>query len=52
MDQRHIIKLDKNSDRQFISPIVIIVKKDQTVKLALDSKKMNKFFHKKNIFDA
>ena len=39
IDQKHIIKLDKCSDKQFISPIVITVKKDQTVKLALDSKK-------------
>ena len=46
MDQNHIIKLDKCSDRQIISPIVITVKKDQTVKLALDSKKINKFIHK------
>ena len=38
MDQKHIIKLDKFSDRQFISSIVITVKKDQTVKLALDPK--------------
>ena len=27
MDQKHIIKLDKCSDRQFIDPIVITVKK-------------------------
>ena len=47
IDQKHIIKLDKCSDKQFISPIVIIVKKDQTVKLALDSKKINKYLHKK-----
>ena len=47
MDQKHIIKLDKCSDRQFISPIVISVKKDQTVNLALNSKKINKFIHKK-----
>ena len=46
MDQNHIIKLDKCLDRQFISPIVITVKKDQTVKFALDSKKINKFIHK------
>ena len=44
--QFNIIKLDKCLDRQFISPIVITVKKDQTVKLALDSKKINKFNHK------
>ena len=46
MDQNHIIELDKFSDRQYISPIVITVKKGQTVKLALDSKKLNKFIHK------
>ena len=27
MDQKHIIKLDNYSDRQFISPIVITIKK-------------------------
>ena len=46
IDQKHIIKLDKCSDKQFISPIVITVEKDQTVKLALDSKKINKYIHK------
>ena len=46
MDQNQIIKLDKCSDRQFISPIVITVKKDQTVKIALDSKKIKKFIQK------
>ena len=45
-DQNHIIKLDKSSNQQFISPIVITVKKDQTVKLALDSKKINNLIHK------
>ena len=46
MDQNHVIKTDKCSDRQFFSPIVITKKKDQTVDLALDSKKINKFIHK------
>ena len=46
IDQKHIIKLKKRSDKQFISPIVKTVKKDQTVKLALDSKKFNKLIHK------
>ena len=46
LDQKHIIKLDTHSDRQLISPIVITVRKDQTVKLALDSKIINKFIHK------
>ena len=40
------MKLDKCPDRQFIIPIVISVKKDQTVKLAWDSKKLYKFIHK------
>ena len=48
MDQNHIILLDKSSDRQFISPIAITVKEDQTAKLALDSKKINKFIDKNN----
>ena len=46
MDQNHIIKLDKSLDQQFLRPIVITVKKDQTVKLALDSKKINKYILK------
>ena len=46
IDQKHVIKLDKCSDRQLISPIVITEKKDQTVKLALDSKNIKKFIHK------
>ena len=46
IDQKHIIKLDKCSDKQFISPIVITVKKDQTVKLALDSKMIINYLHK------
>ena len=39
IDQNHVIKFYKCSDKQFISPIVITVKKDQTAKLALDSNK-------------
>ena len=46
IDQKHIIKLEKCSDKKFISPIVITVKEDQTVKLALDSKKTNKYIDK------
>ena len=44
-NQKHIIKLEKCSEKLFISPIVI-TKKDKAVKLALDSKKFNKFIHK------
>ena len=46
INQKHIIKLDKCSDRQLISPIVITAKKDQTTKLALDSKEVNNSFHR------
>ena len=38
--EKHIIKLNSCSDKNFISPIVI------TVKLALDSKILNKYIHK------
>ena len=34
------------SDQYFIAPIVIAVKRDQTIKLALDSKTLNKSIHK------
>ena len=30
IDRKHIIKLDKELDKQFISPIEVSVKKDQT----------------------
>ena len=46
MNKKNIIKADKCSDRQLISPIVITAKKDQTTKLALDSKEVNNFFHR------
>ena len=46
IDQKHIKKMDKFSDKQFISPIVITVNEDQTVKLALALKKTNKFNYK------
>ena len=46
IDQKQIIKLDKCSDKQFISLIVITVKIEQSMKLALDSKMINKFIHK------
>ena len=44
--QGHIEKLQESSDRNFISPIVITVTKDKSVKLALDSKVLNKTNHK------
>ena len=45
-DQGHIEKLQECSDKNFISPIVITVKKDKSVKLALDSKVLIKAIHK------
>ena len=46
IDEKQIIKLDKCSDELFISSVVITVKKDKTVKIALDSKKLNDAIHK------
>ena len=45
-EQGHIEKLQEFSDKNFISPIEITVKKDKSVKLALDSKVLNKAIHK------
>ena len=45
-EQGHIEKVQECSDKNFISPIVITVKKDKSVKLALDSKVLNKAIHK------
>ena len=45
-DEKHIIKINSCSDKNFISAIVITVKRDKTVKLALDSKILNKSIHK------
>ena len=42
----HITKLEKCSDEFYISPIVITVKKDKSIKLAMDSKTINKAIHK------
>ena len=42
----NLIKLDKCSDKNFISPIVITVKQDKTIKLAMDAKVINKAIHK------
>ena len=46
LDEKHIVKLSGCHDKYFISPIVVTVKKDQTIKLALDSKVLNKAIHK------
>ena len=46
LTQGHIEKLKECSDRYFVSPIVITVKKDGSVKLALESRELNKQVHK------
>ena len=40
------MRLEKCSDEYFISPVVITVKKDKSVKIALDSKELNDAIHK------
>ena len=45
-DHGHIEKLNECSDQNFISPIVITVKKDKSVKLAIDSKVLINAIHK------
>ena len=44
--QGHIEKLKECSGKYFVSPIVITVKKDGSVKLALESRELNKQVHK------
>ena len=46
LKQGHIEKLTECSDKYFVSPIVITVKKDGSVKLALESRELNKQVHK------
>ena len=45
-NEGYIKKLSSCSDEHFISLIVITVKKDQSIKIALDSKVLNKAIHK------
>ena len=45
--QRGLIeKLEECSDKYFVSPIVITVKKDGSVEFALESRELNKQVHK------
>ena len=46
INEGHIEKLTNCSDQFFISPIVNTVKKDQSIKIALESKVLNKAIHK------
>ena len=46
LDGKHIIKISSCPDKYFLSPIVVTIKKNQTIELALDSKVLNKAIHK------
>ena len=46
INEGHITKLQECSDKYFVSPIVITVKKDGSIKLALESRELNKQLHK------
>ena len=46
INEGHIIKLQECSDKYFVSLIVITVKKDGSIKLALESRELNKQVHK------
>ena len=46
LKQGHVEKLKECSDKYFVSPIVITAKKDGSVKLALESRELNKQLHK------
>ena len=46
IEEKQIKKLTKCSDEHFISPVVITVKSDQSIKTALDSKILNDSIHK------
>ena len=47
LKQNHIEKLEGCSDKNFVSPIIKTVKKEGSVKLALESGELNKQAHKK-----
>ena len=46
LDEKQITKLNSFCDKNFISPIVIAVKRDKTVNLDLDSKILYKLIHR------
>ena len=45
MEEKQITRLEKCSDEYFSSPVVITVKEDKSVKIALDSKELNDAIH-------
>ena len=48
LKEGHIRKVDKISDEVFIQPVVVTVKKDKTVKRALEARALNNAILKKN----
>ena len=46
MEDKQITRLEKCSNENFISPVVITVKKDKSVKIPLDLKELNYAIHK------
>ena len=46
INEGHIVKLQECSDKYFVSPIVITMTKDGSIKLALESRELNKQVHK------
>ena len=46
IEDKQIIRLENCYDEYFISPVVITVKKDKSIKIALDSKELNDAIHK------
>ena len=46
INEGHIVNVKECSDKYFVSPIVITVKKDGSIKLALESRELNKQVHK------
>ena len=47
INDKQIIQLEKRPDEVLISPVVITVRRDKSVKLALNSKKLDKAIYKK-----
>ena len=52
LTEGHITKLDKCTSDCFIAPIVITIKKDDSIKLAMDAKPINRQLFKKFVPNA
>ena len=46
IEDNPIIRLEKRQDDLFISPLVVTIKKDKSIEIALDSKELNKLIQK------